>query len=1057
MQNIIDPVERERQLDANRAIAQKIRNRLQQLENATENDKKRWVWELLQNAKDTVSTGKPVDIDITLTNDYMEFTHNGGLFSPRNITNLVHQISSKEGTDSVGRFGTGFLTTHTLSCLVEVKSIYQDDQTNDNYSFSIVLDREGNSEQELITGIAKTWESYTCKKTEITTKRCATKFRYLNPDMDVALATLEDFESSILLNLAFVTGLGKVTVNNTISKYKHSFEFKERLELSDNIFISKFILIIDGIEKDFYLLQASNNRTDIAIEVKCQDGRYVFKSIKENIPRLFCSFPLIGTEEFYFPFIINSQEFSPKTERDRLYLNGDGKLAENNKILIKEATELYSKVVSYSSKNRLGNLFIISEHKLPSKNDDFDQQWYKTEIQFRLRKTLLKYPIVESENKQLLKINNTEEEAGVYFPHAKTEDVRKIIWEKTFSLYPDLVPSKNSIEQWYDIAKKWSACSYQKVENLASDIANLKNINELSKILRVNTTDTLKWLSDVCEFIYKEDASLLEEYQIIPNQYGDFKLKGDLYIDKHIPDELKDSLKIIDIDIRESLLHKRLSVFDKNFNSKNTSFVLSKLNRRIVSTSGLTFSDGVYSGNDFQEYTEEEFKNLKIVERKVSFTLLGYTATDNDAEHKKLWEFARTVFFDEVPDKIKRIDNIETINLHKECFKWVIEEIASNVSEFGCCEKLESELHGSIEAVTWLNDLVEFINNNDTYKNLIDFNKYKILPNQHGFLCEKDVLFLDDELDLKLKKVLNCINSEWIGELLDTKIFLELPDSRLRKFEDISEEIDNSFRKYTGDRQDPKFIKSLRILLSWFKNKSDKKIKENFNWVYTNKAELSLSILGDDNEKDEIFKIIESGKAPLLSKIANSTLTDEDLRELSENPQEYKEYLELKRSGKSALKDQDFLNKLEEVTGEKYSSIDEYKKKQKAKGQVIKVATEPVFPGAKEVDFDAINKSNIEAKRVIKNHLLNINDYDISKWDEISKTIIAGVKRKGISITLVIKGANNGTIHFDKAGKEKKALKNSFTELWVNNNGNIIHETLGKLIEDHELKSIKTN
>jgi hypothetical protein len=1055
LQNNIDPVERERQLDVNRAIAQKIRNRLQQLENATDNDKKRWVWELLQNAKDTVSNEKPVDIDITLTNDYVEFTHNGGLFTPRNITNLVHQISSKEGTESVGRFGTGFLTTHTLSRLVEVESIYQDDETNEHYSFSISLDREGNDEQELIAGIAKTWDSYTFNKIEKLTERCTTKFRYIKPDINVALGTLEDFESSILLNLAFVSGLGKITVNNKIDKYMHSFEFKEKVELSDCIFVSKFILTINSTEKEIYLLQASNNNLDIAIEVNYQDGQYIFQPIKENIPRLFCSFPLIGTEDFYFPFIINSQKFSPKTERDRLYLNGDGKLAEENKDLLKEATELYSRVVSYSSENKLGNIFIISEHKLPPANDDFDQLWYKKEIQLRLREILLSYPIVETENKQLLKIKDSDGKAGVYFPYSKNEIIRETIWEKTFSLEPNLIPCKSSIGHWYKIAKNWNDCSYQKIEDLVFDIDNIGSINKLSEKLKLTTSESLNWLSEVCEFIQKEDETLFEKYSIIPNQYGDFQLKDDLYIDKNIPSKLKDILRIINIDIRESLLHKEVSIFDKNFKSKNSSFVLEKINNNISKTYNVKFINGIYSGSNGEEYTQEEFDKLEQIAKKLSFTLLGYTVTDINADHKVLWEFARTVFFDEVPNKIEKIDNIKNINLHKECFIWVIKSIASYVSELGDCEKLESELHGSINAVGWLNKLVEYIQYNEEYRNLIDFNKYKILPNQHGLLCKKEVLFLDDELDIKLKKVLEFINPKWIGELLDTKIFLKLPDSRVRKFEDISKEIDNSFRTHTGNRQSPEFIKSLRILLSWFKNTSDKKIKENFDWVYNNKAELSLSILGDDNEKDEIFKIIESGKAPLLAKIANSTLTDDDLKELSENSEEYKEYLELKRSGKSTLEDQDFLNKIFEVTGETYSSVDEYKKK--AKGEVIEIITEPTLGGTKDVDFDAINQSNTEAKKIIKRHLSNKEDYDISGWHETSKTIISGVKKKGISIALVIKGANTGTIYFDKAGKEKRALKNSFSELWVNNNGNIIHETLGKLIEDHNLTSIKTN
>ena len=161
-------VEKERQLDANRAIAQKIRNRLSQLDNATEIDKKRWIWELLQNAKDTILDNAKVDIEITISDEFLEFKHNGGFFTPRNITNLVHQISSKEGTDSTGRFGTGFLTTHTLSRLVDVSSIYVDEDTDEYFKFSISLNRTGSTEESFIENIAKTWESYNYQKIEKT-------------------------------------------------------------------------------------------------------------------------------------------------------------------------------------------------------------------------------------------------------------------------------------------------------------------------------------------------------------------------------------------------------------------------------------------------------------------------------------------------------------------------------------------------------------------------------------------------------------------------------------------------------------------------------------------------------------------------------------------------------------------------------------------------------------------------------------------------------------------------------------------------------------------------
>jgi hypothetical protein len=142
-----DPILRERELDGYRSIAQKIRNRLQQLENANDKDKRRWVWELLQNAIDA-GNKTLIDVTIEIHDTFLTFQHNGGYFLPRSVTNLVHQISSKEGTDSIGRFGTGFLTTHTLSRRVEVESVYENN--GKYYPFKLEMYRRGKTEAELV-------------------------------------------------------------------------------------------------------------------------------------------------------------------------------------------------------------------------------------------------------------------------------------------------------------------------------------------------------------------------------------------------------------------------------------------------------------------------------------------------------------------------------------------------------------------------------------------------------------------------------------------------------------------------------------------------------------------------------------------------------------------------------------------------------------------------------------------------------------------------------------------------------------------------------------------
>lgn len=1049
---INNAVEKERQLDANRAIAQKIRNRLQQLENATKIDKKRWIWELLQNAKDTILDNNKVDIEITLSHEYLEFKHNGGFFSPRNITNLVHQISSKEGTDSTGRFGTGFLTTHTLSRLVDVSSIYIDEDINEYFEFSISLNREGSTEEDFIENIAKTWKSYNYQKIEKTNK-CKTIFRYLNPNKDIVTNALQDVEESILFNLTFVEKIGKVTITNLIQETEYSFSLKDKKYLFKNIYLYTFSVTTNGKEEKRFLLKSSGNDIDTCIEVTLENENYKFKSINKKLSRLFCDFPLIGTENFSFPVVLNSRKFLPKTERDGLYLQGDGKFAIQNKELITQATVLYSQLLDYVTKDNFKEFHVIAKHDIPPKNDSFDHTWYKKDIQSKIRTALLTYPVIELENNNLAKIED------IYFPFANEKSIRMEIWNKTFDLYPNSLPFKKHIENWYMITKDWNACNYQKIETLVTDIESEKNIETLSEKLKMDKDKTLLWLNDTCKFIYKLDVELLDNHSILPNQYGVFKLKSELYSDDNIPTELKNILNLNGVDIRDELLDKNLSDINMKHRKKTMKTVLKELNESIVFSSKLTKNtDGSYADEDYNEYTEEQYSEIIERIRKVVFRLLGYSSVSKVEEsHQEIWEFSRTLYFAEVSEKIELIENIEDYDLHEESFKWLIIQIIKDVSKTDNIFKLERRLNGSPKPIEWLNSLISFTQKDENFKHIIDLDEYIILPNQYGYFCSKSELFLDDELDNKLKDVLKEINPTWIEELLDTNIYLKLPENRERKFKDITEEIDKSFRTYTGDKQNPEFIKAFRKLLLWTKNSSNKNFEEYFNWVYSHKAELSLSILGDDKEKDEIFKIIESGKAPLLSKIANSSLTDRDLEDLANNTEEFKNFIDLKKSGKSILEEQDLINKINSEFGEEFSSFDEFKKKYKAKGTNIIIDTELSEGSDREVDWEAIKRSNEEAKERVKEYLSKNADYNLINWREQSKTIIVGVKKMGIDITLVIKGANHGNIYFDKGGKEKRVLKNSFTELWVNNQGNIMSITLGKLIEDQKIQVIKTS
>src|SRR5689334_3782501 len=83
----------------------------------------RWVWELLQNARDA-SPEVGVSVWLIQEPSRMVFRHTGVPFTHKSIAHLIYHGSTKHDisdTDPIGQYGTGFLTTHLISKTVMVK------------------------------------------------------------------------------------------------------------------------------------------------------------------------------------------------------------------------------------------------------------------------------------------------------------------------------------------------------------------------------------------------------------------------------------------------------------------------------------------------------------------------------------------------------------------------------------------------------------------------------------------------------------------------------------------------------------------------------------------------------------------------------------------------------------------------------------------------------------------------------------------------------------------------------------------------------------------------
>ena len=100
----------------NKQHCQKILDGIDKFDDTTA---ERAIWELIQNARDLSECAK---IQLRLTKEKLTFTHNGSPFDYESFTSLIKQISSaqKEEKDTVGQFGTGFMTTHKFSRIIQI-------------------------------------------------------------------------------------------------------------------------------------------------------------------------------------------------------------------------------------------------------------------------------------------------------------------------------------------------------------------------------------------------------------------------------------------------------------------------------------------------------------------------------------------------------------------------------------------------------------------------------------------------------------------------------------------------------------------------------------------------------------------------------------------------------------------------------------------------------------------------------------------------------------------------------------------------------------------------
>ena len=732
-----------------------VRNRLiTELTNPSDIDCKRWVWELVQNAKDSIA-GKNdknlVDIKINVDKDLYIFKHNGASFTKKTLTALIYKFSEgkKNDGESTGRFGTGFLTTHSLSKTVKIKSNIINNNNGLPEGFSITLYREGDND-ELLKGLENTEKSFTSP----IDNDGWTSYEYkasTSRNIEAGKLGIQNFKENIAKVMLFCPEINTIELNENgkkflikgseiiDSKFKGCKKITFQIEEENNI-INKTFLYINIQEYNKELSERFGKDRDIRIccSIELDKENNIVYYPKSTL--LFCSLPLIGSESHILPFIINSPDFEPDSERQSILLDGDeinqktGKISDPgiNKMILLKAKEIYRILIDYICQNGIKNRHLLLQGitNVPNVTKFFDSKWYEQNFIIPMREILLNFPIIWNGNKYI-KITET------FIPKINSytkKDVQQKAYDFIAKICDNEVPTFEQSLIFENILWDDNKIKFFDIEDCIKKIENQSNINALTKII----SNVWEWLDNFLLFIKEFHPDYLLNYAIIPNIDSELvKLNEELATFKNVPQNMKELLKKLEPKWTTNHIHKN-----------------------IVSYSTGIYHDINFSVSKIRGSLNNNLSNILL--------LMHYIPKDQEEKYSKkreiIYDFCTIIWNEKMSEK--KDGNQFPIELWNGIDDIIIKEVLEIVQN----QKKLSEKYNIDVIKKFLEFLLEYYPR--------DINKYSILPNQNGIFSKKSNLHKDMDIPEVFK---NCLKN-----YLDIDIKDELLDKRLNDIESLN-------------------------------------------------------------------------------------------------------------------------------------------------------------------------------------------------------------------------------------------------------------------------------
>lgn len=938
----------------------------------------RWIWELIQNAKDCPNPSGKIDIEILFdsTRRIVEFKHNGKLFSTKNIVYLIEQVSTKDRTrnsESTGKFGTGFLTTNLLSPVVKISGLLHDDDDDKIASFEVTLDRAGNTIDELKESIKNSCDQLESNTTiisyPVTGNEMNTSFLYSLDDNGMLAAKngLDNFLITAPYVFAFVPELNQITINNNGETSVYTRTQKGDTH-SENVFVSR--IRRNSEATPINILTIVDETLMLAIEVEQINGENHIARFNEHLPKLFCDFPLLGTHDFSFPVVINSKRFDPNEPRNGILLFGGE--SDQNKEILKNACLLYVSLIDYFLKNNYKEIYnAVHLPPIVSKNW-IDQYWYEENIISLLKSRISEFEMFTMTDGSKQALCDAWGQDNIFLSSDDLSEIRDAVWQLSSQLHPHKNVCYVDVENWYP--SLWEECRNYGVAELISEVESVESLGRLSEIV----SDAVGFLNYLYNLIYVKCSGktvTMRENRIFPNQRGQFCLLSELKADGGIDEVFKDAADMIGIDFRAELADNRFSFRDIPIMSFNDAAY-----RMIIEAQSDT-----NNANDF--YLHIIRIQNGFVSKQASFIVL----------YNELYPNNQLLTVNSQNYSNKLLDNAID--------RWC-DIICYRISQCVDLHCIISSYHFADKdtAISWISRFIQYLQSTDKIE-LLD--RFAIIPNQNGILKKKSVLYRDSDAIPEFMKNVCCIaGTDYREDMaliqIDTSII-----PRKIGYKEVSGVITNYIRDHMNNiKVSPEDKISFDQTYRWLRENREKPIVnqhfsvllEHLYWFY-NDDEIAESV-AKATELDTIlskygFSDISQLENMLIHKTSERSSAmsiEEVLARYGVSTQE-----ELQRLIDSHVLGEDFLHTSE-------ANIDK---------------------------FEYVQKIIQRAITNIKAHLVKIG-YDLSNSAEIHKTIFtASINGREIYVIARPSDYDEVILYYDAEFETLDYTKDF--ELWVDN------------------------